>query len=756
MALGCSENSQQKTESSQSQLNQTYLYQFDLATELNDFLEENTQLSLIPETAAIENATSKRLSVTFLAKENYKSSLTIQPKKPWNWQQDKAFYLALDIENPTQDSTHIFGQVIDNKKQTHTRSVVIPKQSKHTFYIELKGEDLNQETGIRSNPASWQSKDKPFIWRWGVKNLDLTQIVKVKFSVTSLLKDKTIILDNIRLVDSPEMDPNYLADLVDKYGQSTRVDYPQKVETDDVLQKVSQAELEQLDGKLMPDRSKFGGWKFGPKLEATGYFRAEKLGNTWTMVDPEGYLFYSHGIANVRMANTTTITGRDYKKPIPQTAASDVTPEDSKGVIRASDDVLKTVYVASELRHKMFQWLPEYDDSLAKHFGYRRSVHTGALEKGETFSFYQANLERKYGDDFIPKWRDVTVDRMINWGFTSFGNWIDPMFYQLDRFPYFANGWIIGDFKKVSSGADYWSPLPDPFDPEFSKRAKATVDVIAKEVQQNPWCVGIFIDNEKSWGSTSSLQAQYGIVIHTLNRTATESPTKAEFVKLMQTKYQTIEQLNQSWNTKISSWNSFATGFKTQDLESSANMIADYSAMLSHYAQAYFDVVNKALKQQLPNHMYMGARFADWGMTAEVVEAAAKYADVVSYNFYKEGLQDKHWAFLEQIDKPSIIGEFHMGATDTGLLNPGLVHAQSQQDRADMYTEYMQSVLKNNYFVGAHWFQYTDSPLTGRAYDGENYNVGYVSVTDTPYKEMVEATKKITRDLYSNKYGHLK
>ena len=110
------------------------------------------------------------------------------------------------------------------------------------------------------------------------------------------------------------------------------------------------------------------------------------------------------------------------------------------------------------------------------------------------------------------------------------------MFYQLNKFPYFANGWIIGDFKKVSSGADYWSPLPDPFDPVFKERAQATISVIAQEVKNNPWCIGVFIDNEKSWGRTGSVESQYGIVIHTLARDKSESPTKAKFVQLMQAK----------------------------------------------------------------------------------------------------------------------------------------------------------------------------------------------------------------------------
>jgi hypothetical protein len=31
-------------------------------------------------------------------------------------------------------------------------------------------------------------------------------------------------------------------------------------------------------------------------------------------------------------------------------------------------------------------------------------------------------------------------------------------------------------------------------------------------------------------------------------------------------------------------------------------------------------------------------------------------------------------------------------------------------------------VMDHPSFVGAHWFQYTDQPLTGRTLDGENYN----------------------------------
>lgn len=155
----------------------------------------------------------------------------------------------------------------------------------------------------------------------------------------------------------------------------------------------------------------------------------------------------------------------------------------------------------------------------------------------------------------------------------------------------------------------------------------------------------------------------------------------------------------------------------------------------------------------MPNHLYMGARFADWNMTPEAYRATARFADVVSFNSYREGLNDVFWGFLKELDRPCIIGEFHMGALDSGLLNPGLIQASSQADRGLKYREYVNSVIDNPYFVGAHWFQYIDSPLTGRAYDGENYNVGFVNVADIPYTPFVDEVKQINEELYERRFG---
>lgn len=709
--------------------------------------------------AIVSQGDNKKLSITLNSKDNHQAGFSFTPEKSWDWSNEGVFAFALDIENPLPNSVHFYVAAKDAHGKTHNRSVSIPANSDDTYFMELSGIDLDISTGIRSNPNSWVSEYTPIIWRYGTKNIDIESIESIDFTVRGVLEDKQLFIDNVRLIKPEKIDEDYLIGLVDEFGQSTSVDFVNKIDSVEQLKEISAKEQKQLKTSPPIGRSTYNGWADGPKLKATGYFRTEKVDGKWSLVDPEGYLFFSNGIANVRMSNTSTITGYDFdKNHIKQREVGDFTPEDSLGLNQAPKEAWSSRHVTSELRAKMFTWLPSYEDELGAHFGYRREVHTGVIKKGETYSFYQANLARKYESHepsvFMTKWRDTTVNRMLSWGFTSFGNWIDPSFYQLNRIPYFANGWIIGDFKTVSSGNDYWSPLPDPFDPVFKERALVTAAQIGEEVKNNPWCVGVFIDNEKSWGMEGSLESRYGIVINTLSVNAKDSPTKTEFINVLRKQYQSIEQLNTSWGTRFANWEIVKEGIELTEFNQALE--ADLSLLLSHYAEQYFAVVKAAVKQYLPNHLYMGARFADWGMTKEIRSSAAKYADVMSYNYYKEGISNNFWSFLADIDKPSIIGEFHNGAIDSGLLNPGLIHASSQADRGKKYQEYVYSVIDNPYLVGAHWFQYIDSPLTGRAYDGENYNVGFVSVTDIPYQPLVDAAKEVNSQIYTRRFNGLK
>ncbi len=737
--------------------NQLLLLNFE-----NDSNYESIEIVGEAKASVITNkgVTLGKKALKFNVKEREKKSgVVIKLTKPVSTKQFKNYSLVFDITNNTKEySVQIFATIKGGGSEVR-KSAAIASNVTKTCFFELAGKYLNKNIGFKDDPSPWKTQAIHMKYLGGKHPFEISEIKEIHFSVLHPAIDKTIIIDNVRLVENPVIPEDYLTHIIDKYGQPAKEEYEYKIHSDEALKKQSKNELSKLAKEgPMKGRSKFGGWLNGPKQEATGYFRVAKIDDKYTLVDPEGYLFFSTGIANVRMSNTTTFTGRDYKNDkVRKEEVNGVTPEDSKGMIALDESITNTSFVAHSERYHMFMDLPSYDSPLANHYSYRKEHYLSPFKQGETFSHYQANLERKYGEEtpraHLAKWEDVTLDRFLNWGFTSFGNWTGIEFYHKNRMPYFANGWIIGDFKTVPSG--YWGGVvPDVFDVAFEKRAAITVKKIADEVKNNPWCIGVFIDNEKTWGLPGSLKGQYGIVLEALKLKASESPTKQQFTTKLKKKYKTITALNAAWDTNIENWTVFEIGIDLKKEENfNKTIVNDFSELLEFFASRYFEITEKALEKYMPNHLYMGCRFAAWGMNQEVIRAAKKHVDVISYNYYEETIGSKHWDFLDTIDMPSIIGEFHSGVIGPDTFNAGLVMASSLKDRARMYTKYMETVIDNKYFVGAHWFQYIDSPVSGRAYDGENYNIGFVRNTDIPYINMVNAAKKLNKNLYQRRFS---
>jgi hypothetical protein len=94
---------------------------------------------------------------------------------------------------------------------------------------------------------------------------------------------------------------------------------------------------------------------------------------------------------------------------------------------------------------------------------------------------------------------------------------------------------------------------------------------------------------------------------------------------------------------------------------------------------------------------------------------------------------------------PVMIGEFHFGTPGRGLA-AGLVQVKSLEERGVAYRYYVENTAAHPAIVGIHWFQWVDQPATGRM-DGENYNTGFIDITDRPYDDLVEAMKHTNRRL---------
>ena len=127
--------------------------------------------------------------------------------------------------------------------------------------------------------------------------------------------------------------------------------------------------------------------------------------------------------------------------------------------------------------------------------------------------------------------------------------------------------------------------------------------------------------------------------------------------------------------------------------------------------------------------------------------AAAKHCDIVTVNLYypPEKIGSYKLPGLSADKVPLLIGEFHFGTRSRGF-SYGLRGADTDKERDLMVKKYLEGVKKHPAFVGAHWFQMYDQPVTGRSHDGENYNVGLLDITDSPYKTLI----KVFQDFMSN------
>jgi len=88
-----------------------------------------------------------------------------------------------------------------------------------------------------------------------------------------------------------------------------------------------------------------------------------------------------------------------------------------------------------------------------------------------------------------------------------------------------------------------------------------------------------------------------------------------------------------------------------------------------------------------------------------------------------------------------LIGEFHFGSADRGPFGDGVVSVSSEAERGEAYARFITAAATDPDIVGAHWFQYTDQPVTGRLLDGENSHVGLVGITDIPFGGFVDAVR---------------
>ena len=559
--------------------------------------------------ARVETGEAGTVRVKFVPGQS-NASVRLKPAEG-TWNLDPAAAALVDIRNRGAKPAALLGR-FDNSKWTGSL-VVVPPGATETLRLNMKRD--NPPKGFSDRFPHMFGRPGGELWCWSIP--DPTKISELTFLPAGDLPADDIEIGNLRVRPwnlpigkaAGPLDDSIFP-FVDQYGQFIHHEWPGKIHADADLIAARQAEDADLKSHPGPaEWDAYGGWAKGPALKATGYFRTEKVDGRWWLVDPDGHLFWSHGITCVGMTPTTSVKGRQH----------------------------------------FFAALPQE-----------------AIKSGYWYSMGDI-IKKKYDGDW-GKYFDIAHARLRSWGMNTIGNWSDDKvcLKQRNPTPYTLAAYYGGP--KLKGG------FPDVANPGFrTALAESLAGLARKGADKDPYCMGVFIDNE------------------------------------------------------LHPW--------TDD---------------EKVAETYFSTCQEEMRKALPNLLYLGCRFDFHYFPAEgpkvPVRLAAKYCDVVSFNRYRFTADELRLPDGAE-DKPIIIGEFHFGALDRGPLHTGLASVSSQAQRGEAYRMFLRAALRNPAIVGAHWFQYGDHPITGR-FDGENYQIGFLDICDTPYPETITASRDIGQTLY--------
>ncbi|MHC4253255.1 MAG: beta-agarase, partial [Planctomycetota bacterium] len=433
------------------------------------------------------------------------------------WDLSRYEHVSLDVRNVGANNVTAFCRVdnpgADGRKNCVTANVrVAPGEVGTLTVLFQRGARFSKPVGfigMRGAPGA-------------ASGIDTTNVVQLLVFVARPREDHEFEISRVRAGGRARLqDADGFFPFIDEFGQYIHEDWPGKTRALAEFTVHAQKELSDIGEHPGPDdRDRFGGWRSGPRLEATGFFRVEKHSGKWWLVDPDGRLFWSHGIDCVgHWSGTTPLTDR---------------------------------------RH-YFRGLPEKGAPLAEFHGRGKWAPRGYYKgKGqyETYNFTAANLRRKYGDAWRGSFAEITHARLRSWGMNTIANWSDRDIYLRRQTPYVVT--IHYSSPRIEGSTGLWSKFPDVFDPGFRKAVRRRLEQERDRCARDPRCVGFFVDNELHWGKDTSLS------LASLTSPPGQAAKKA-FVEELKAKHGTIGKLNAKWGTGHASWAALTNSRKAPD-----------------------------------------------------------------------------------------------------------------------------------------------------------------------------------------------
>ena len=289
------------------------LFDFEEGFELQSIYTHDAKASLVDEKG------SRKLVVKTGMRSGAPGVTIKRPQGSWDL--NPYFHVKMDITNAGEHPAEIIFKVGN------------PEDGMEAWQMEIRfglapGQTKTVADDIATTPWRFSEPLELLAMRAapGQAKTDLSAIDQVKITINYPENEHKLVIDNIRATNPVRwVDPEGFLPFVDRFGQYKHAHWPGKtLSVDDLRQQAIEEDHELAANPGPGNFNRYGGWKDGPQLEATGHFRAEKHNDVWWLVDPDGRLFWSHGVGVVHPGTAITgITDReDYFEWLPEKSTS--------------------------------------------------------------------------------------------------------------------------------------------------------------------------------------------------------------------------------------------------------------------------------------------------------------------------------------------------------------------------------------------------------------------------------------------------
>ncbi|MNC12767.1 Beta-galactosidase [compost metagenome] len=350
-----------------------------------------------------------------------------------------------------------------------------------------------------------------------------------------------------------------------------------------------------------------------------------------------------------------------------------------------------------------------------------------------------ANMITAFGERWRECWRELTEHRLHDWGINTIGNWSDLDFIRSSTLPYV---YPMDGFPSTSSAI--YRDFPDVYSPEYEANASEFARQLVP-LKDDKRMVGYFMRNEPNWAFVDGLN-----LTEELLRNPAPLASKHRLIAWLRAKYGTVERWNAAWESSFDDFGDLLDSSKAAGKGNPARR-NDYAAFNRLMIRRYVEIPAGCCKEADPHHLNLGMRYA-WISNEDLLEGCEAF-DVFSINCYQ--FQPDRQQIEEisgKLNRPVMIGEYHFGAADSGMLAYGIRAVATQQDRGLAYRYYVEQAAAIPGLIGVHYFQLNDQPVLGR-FDGENYQIGVVDVCQRPYQVFVEQMKAAHGNMYEIRTG---